>query len=82
MWKAKLLAVTYNPDQETGRVVMSCQLFHTDGRSTTKEYILWVDELGSISLSSIRTQVDADVDRLEKIDSILETLNGKIGQVL
>jgi hypothetical protein len=82
MWKAKLLAVNYNADQETGKVVLSVELFHTDGRTTTRDYIIWVDELTSISLSSLRIQVDEDVARLGKIDSILSTLNDKVGQVL
>ena len=82
MWKARLLNVYYNLDEEVGRVKLTCNLFHTDGRNVTNEYIIWVDELGSISLSNLKTQIDADISRLDKIDDILETLNNKVGQVL
>jgi hypothetical protein len=82
MWQAKLLEVIYDLNKAVDGVKMSVELFHSDGRTASKIYTLWVDELSEINLTSIKAQVQADLDRLAKLDYIITSLSSKIGKVM
>jgi hypothetical protein len=82
MWQAKLLSVNYDLTKEVGRVVLSVNLFHESGQNVNKDYIIWVDSLETVSLSTIKTLIDADLARLEKLTQIIIALNSKIGLVI
>ena len=81
MWQAKLLSVETNLDKTVDTVAMTVDLFNDDGRTTTKKYLLYLDEMETISLTTIKEKVVADLARLEKLDTVRTALESKIGKV-
>ena len=82
MWQAKLLEVIYDLEKAVDGVKMSVEFFHADGRKAQKTYNIWVDEIAEVNLTNIKSQVQADLDRLTKLDSIVNSLSSKIGKTM
>lgn len=82
MWQAKLLSINSDLEKTVDALKMGIEFFHTDGRKTTKIYILYLDELADITLASLKAKVEADLNRLIKLDQVIAALTGKIGQVI
>lgn len=82
MWQARLISAVHELEKTVDCVRMTVDLFHTDGRTKRKEYLLWVDEIETVSLVSLKAKVQVDIDRLTKLDTILSALNTKIGVVI
>lgn len=82
MWQARLLSVNINLDKTVDALRFSVEFFHTDARKTTKEYIIYLDELETVSLPAIRAQVQVDLDRLAKLDQVRTALESRIGQII
>ena len=81
MWQAKLVEVVYDLNKTVDTIKMVVELFN-DTRITTKEYLVYLDELTEVSLSSLKAKVQADLDRLEKLDQVYTALSAKIGKVI
>lgn len=81
-WQARLTSVDVNLDKTVDALKFSVNFFETDGRNTDKTYIIYLDELETVSLTTLRAQVQADLDRLTKLDQVRAALESRIGQVI
>jgi hypothetical protein len=81
MWQGKLAEVTYDLNKTVDTIKLTVEL--TDGtRTTTKEYLIYIDELSEVTASSLKAKIQLDIDRLDKMDKIYNLLLSKIGKVL
>jgi hypothetical protein len=82
MWQAKLINVIDNLEKTVDALKLEVDLFHADGRKITKTYIIYLDELTEVSLTSLKAQIQVDLDRLTKLDQVKTALVSKIGKVM
>lgn len=81
-WQARLTSVNVNLDKTVDALKMTVEFFHEDERKTTKTYIIYLDELETVSLPALRAQVQADIDRLIKLDQVKTALESRIGTII
>ena len=81
-WQAKLISVDIDLDKTVDALKMLVELFHEDLRTTTKTYIIYIDEVATVSLVALKVEVQADLDRLTKLDQIRTALEAKIGMII
>ena len=81
-WQARLTSVNVDLDKTVDSLSFTVNLFEADGRKRDKTYILYLDELADTNLATLRAQVQADLDRLTKLDDIRTKLLARVGQVI
>jgi len=76
------MSVESNLEKTVDSIKISVELFHEDKRKTTKEYILYLDDMETVNLETIKGSIVKDLERLEKLDTVKNALTSKIGLVI
>lgn len=82
MWQAKLVSVDYNLGKETGVIELLVEFSHTDTRRTSRKYVVYLDDLQTITLDSLKKDIVIDLARLNKLDQVYTFLSSKIGKTI
>jgi uncharacterized protein Veg len=81
-WSAKLTSVNTSLEKTVDSLSFTVEFSETDGRKTTKTYILYLDELADTNLLTLKAKVDEDKARLTKLDDIRVKLEAQLGKVI
>lgn len=80
-WKAKLISTNLDYTKTLSGIDVEVEFFHSDGqRVSRRTYKWWADDLIGVTLADLRAVIELELNRLNKVETVKETLEPYIGQ--